>query len=89
MKELGRFPQAEMVWCQEEPRNMGGWTFIRDEIEFCAGKAGVKSPRPSYAGRSAAAATATGLKSKHDEEQAALIAAALGKKEVADSVVSA
>ena len=28
MTELARFKKAEMVWCQEEPRNMGGWTFV-------------------------------------------------------------
>jgi 2-oxoglutarate dehydrogenase E1 component len=89
IKELRRFKSAEMVWCQEEPRNMGGWTFIRDEIEWCAGKAGVKSPRPSYAGRKPSAATATGLLSKHKAEQSALINVALGPKSVDDNIVSA
>jgi 2-oxoglutarate dehydrogenase E1 component len=68
---------------------MGGWTFIRDEIEWCAGKAGVKSPRPSYAGRKPSAATATGLLSKHKAEQSALINVALGPKSVDDNIVSA
>ncbi|MEM1088475.1 MAG: 2-oxoglutarate dehydrogenase E1 component [Pseudomonadota bacterium] len=88
MKELGRFPQAEIVWCQEEPRNMGGWTFIRDEIEWCAGKAGVKAPRPKYAGRPPAAATATGLLSTHEKEKEAFLNAALGEKPVEDSLVT-
>ena len=59
--ELKRFTQAEIVWCQEEPRNMGGWTFIRDEIEWCAGQAGVKQPRQRDSGRPPSAATAPGL----------------------------
>ncbi len=89
MQELKRFAQAEMVWCQEEPRNMGGWTFIRDEIEWCAKQVGVKKPRPKYAGRPPAAATATGLMSKHIEERDALLGAALGDGPVEDSVIGA
>ena len=88
MKELGRFKAAELVWCQEEPRNMGGWSFIRDEIEWCAGHAGVNAPRPKYAGRPPSAATATGLLSKHKAEQAALVDTALSKQQVQDSIVT-
>ena len=87
--ELKRFPGAEMVWCQEEPRNMGGWTFMRDEIEWTANQAGVKNARPKYAGRPPSAATATGLLSQHNKEKDALIAAALGNQPVEDSIVSA
>ena len=32
--ELSRFPQAEMVWAQEEPKNMGAWSFIEPNIEW-------------------------------------------------------
>ncbi len=78
MQELKRFTQAEMIWCQEEPRNMGGWTFIRDEIEWCLEQVGAKHTRPLYAGRPAAASTATGLMSKHIAERDSLIDAALG-----------
>ncbi len=88
MKELGRFKAAELVWCQEEPRNMGGWSFIRDEIEWCAGQADVKAPRPKYAGRPPSAATATGLLSKHKAEQAALVDTALSQTPVQDSIVT-
>ena len=89
IKELSRFPQAEMVWCQEEPRNMGGWTFIRDEIEWCAIQAKAKNPRPNYAGRPAAAATATGLASKHKAELETFLETALGDKPVDDIFASA
>ena len=87
MSELKRFPQAEMVWCQEEPRNMGGWTFIRDEIEWCCQKVGVVEPRPRYAGRPPAAATATGLLGTHNKEKAAFLAMAFGDKPVDDGLV--
>lgn len=88
MTELKRFTQAEVVWCQEEPRNMGGWTFIRDEIEWAAGKVGYKQPRPKYVGRPPAAATATGLLSTHNREKDAFIGAALSEKPVEDSLVT-
>ena len=88
MKEMSRFKQAEFVWCQEEPRNMGGWTFIRDEIEWCAAQIGAKIPRPRYAGRAPSAATATGLLSKHNAEQNALVTTALSPDPVDDRIVS-
>ncbi|MGE5156753.1 MAG: 2-oxoglutarate dehydrogenase E1 component [Gemmatimonas sp.] len=63
--ELGRFKGAEMVWCQEEPRNMGAWHFIEPYLEWVLNQIGATHRRPRYAGRAAAAATATGLMSKH------------------------
>ena len=86
--EMKRFPQAEIVWCQEEPRNMGGWTFIRDELEWCAGQAGLKQTRPKYAGRPPSAATATGLFSKHQAEQKALIDTAFSPDPVDDRTLA-
>jgi 2-oxoglutarate dehydrogenase E1 component len=75
--ELKRFPKADIVWCQEEPRNMGGWTFVEPYLEFCLEKAGMKASRAVYAGRQASASTATGLLSKHKAQQDALVEAAL------------
>jgi 2-oxoglutarate dehydrogenase E1 component len=62
---LGRFRKAEIVWCQEEPRNMGSWHFIEPYLEWILGQIDAPNKRPRYAGRAAAAATATGLMSKH------------------------
>jgi len=89
MNELKRFGHAEMVWCQEEPRNMGGWTFIRDEIEWCCAKVGVSQPRPKYVGRPPAAATATGLLSTHNREKEQFLDIALSDKSVDDGLVQA
>jgi 2-oxoglutarate dehydrogenase E1 component len=75
--ELGRFPRAEFVWCQEEPRNMGAWTFIEHNIEWVLEHVGAKQTRPRYVGRAAAASTATGQLSRHLHEQKALVAEAL------------
>ncbi|MBA5776955.1 2-oxoglutarate dehydrogenase E1 component [Stappia sp. F7233] len=63
--ELSRFKNADMVWCQEEPKNMGSWTFIQPYVEWVLGQIGAKCDRPRYVGRAASAATATGLMSKH------------------------
>jgi 2-oxoglutarate dehydrogenase E1 component len=63
--ELARFKKADVVWCQEEPKNMGSWTFVEPYLEWVLKTAGAKVDRPRYVGRSASAATATGLMSKH------------------------
>lgn len=68
----------EVVWCQEEPRNNGAWFFVESQIEEALGAA--KSPvrRPRYSGRAPAASPATGFAARHQHEQAALVADALG-----------
>jgi 2-oxoglutarate dehydrogenase E1 component len=78
MTELTRFKQAEIVWCQEEPRNMGAWFFVDTFIEWVLNQIGAKTRRPRYAGRPAMAATATGLMSKHQAQLKALLEEALG-----------
>jgi 2-oxoglutarate dehydrogenase E1 component len=75
--ELSRFPNADVVWCQEEPRNMGAWTFIDPNLEWVLEHTNLKVKRARYAGRAASAATATGLASKHAAEQKALVEQAL------------
>jgi 2-oxoglutarate dehydrogenase E1 component len=68
MTELARFPNAELVWCQEEPKNMGGWTFVDPWIELTLEKLDVKAKRARYVGRPASASTAAGLMSRHLKE---------------------
>ena len=76
-EELGRFKQAEVVWCQEEPENMGAWTFIDRRLEAIMIEHGMSPDRPRYIGRVEAAAPATGLMQRHMEEQAMLVDDAL------------
>jgi 2-oxoglutarate dehydrogenase E1 component len=75
--ELSRFPRAEIVWAQEEPRNMGAWNFIEPNVEWVLQHTPIVNPRPRYVGRTPAAATATGLASKHNQEQKTLVEQAL------------
>ena len=70
-----------IVWCQEEPENMGAWMFADRRIERVLTALKHKCKRPEYAGRAAAASPATGLARVHAAEQAALVRTALGVKE--------
>ena len=71
--ELARFKKAELVWCQEEPRNMGGWSFVEPWLELSLDKQKLKMKRPRYVGRPASAATAVGIMSRHQKELAAFL----------------
>ncbi|MEM1238106.1 MAG: 2-oxoglutarate dehydrogenase E1 component [Pseudomonadota bacterium] len=77
VKELERFKQAEVIWCQEEPKNQGAWSFIEPNIEWVLSRIKAKYPRPVYVGRATSASPATGLASQHKAQQAALVNDAL------------
>jgi len=76
--EIARFKGAEIVWCQEEPKNQGAWFFVEPNIEWVLGHVGARQTRPHYVGRAASASPATGLASRHKAEQDALVNEALG-----------
>jgi 2-oxoglutarate dehydrogenase E1 component len=78
VQELGRFPRAQFVWCQEEPRNMGAYSFLESYLEWALHQVGAQSERPIYAGRPASAATATGQMSQHLKQLQGLLDDALG-----------
>ncbi|WP_371037401.1 2-oxoglutarate dehydrogenase E1 component [Rhodosalinus sp. FB01] len=77
VKELERFKQAEILWCQEEPKNQGAWTFMEPNLEWVLGRIGAEHGRPRYVGRPASASPATGLASQHKKQQEALVDEAL------------
>ena len=77
-RELARFPGAEIVWCQEEPKNQGAWFFVEPNIEWVLGRTRPDGGRAEYAGRPASASPATGLASQHKAEQEKLVRDALG-----------
>ena len=77
--ELSRFRNAEMVWCQEEPKNMGAWSFIDPYLEWVLAHIDAKHQRVRYTGRPAAASPATGLMSKHLSQLEAFLEDALGE----------
>jgi len=75
--ELKKYPDAEIVWCQEEPENQGAWSFLDRRIEGVLKDLKHKAGRPQYAGRRAAAAPATGSLKVHNAEQEMLLNEAL------------
>ena len=75
--EMKKYKNAEVVWCQEEPANMGCWTFVDRRIEFALEDISIKAKRPVYAGRMPAASPATGLMKVHVKEQNQLVEWAL------------
>ncbi|WP_455479393.1 2-oxoglutarate dehydrogenase E1 component [Bartonella sp. B23] len=75
---LSRFLQAEVVWCQEEPKNMGAWSFIEPYLEWVLTHINAQYSRARYAGRPASASPATGLMVKHLEQLSAFLEDALG-----------
>ncbi len=73
MTELARFANAELVWCQEEPKNMGGYTFVDPWLELTLARMSIKAKRARYVGRPASASTAAGLMSRHTRELKAFL----------------
>ena len=74
---LSDTPNAEFVWCQEEPKNQGAWSFIEPNLELVLNKIKTKAKRPAYAGRAASASPATGFATQHKKQQTNLIDEAL------------
>ena len=76
-RALAPYRNAEMVWCQEEPSNMGAWQFMDRRTEAVLGALGGTAKRLRYVGRHAASSPATGLARTHAAEQVALVSTAL------------
>ncbi len=74
---LKYYKKADVVWCQEEPMNMGAWSFLDRRLEKVLIEADIKAKRPLYIGRPEAASPATGLVSRHLFEQNLLVSQAL------------
>jgi 2-oxoglutarate dehydrogenase E1 component len=70
---LKRFKNAELVWCQEEPKNMGGWMFVDPWLELTLERLNIKAKRARYVGRPASASTAAGLMTRHLRELEAFL----------------
>lgn len=80
-EELKRYKNAEVVWCQEEPENMGAWRFVGPRIGDILEELGRASLKIGYVGRKEAASTAAGYLKIHEAEQKSLVAQALALPE--------
>ena len=75
---LKRFKNAdEFIWCQEEPENMGAWSFVEKYINWTLDSIGAKSKTVQYVGRKPSASTATGYLKKHVQQQDEIISKVL------------
>jgi 2-oxoglutarate dehydrogenase E1 component len=74
---LSQYKKAEVVWCQEEPKNMGAWSYVEPYLEWALAQAGGATKRARYAGRPPSASTAAGTMSKHLAQLKALLDEAL------------
>jgi 2-oxoglutarate dehydrogenase E1 component len=79
LDELNRFKNADVVWCQEEPKNMGGWAFVQPYVDWVLEQMGRTHDRPRYVGRPASASTATGLMRTHLAQLQAFLEEAFAK----------
>jgi len=76
-EQLQKYPNADVVWCQEEPKNMGAWTFLDRRMETVLAEMKHKAAWPAYVGRAEAASPATGLLRTHNQQQAEIVDTAL------------
>ncbi|MBF0130164.1 MAG: 2-oxoglutarate dehydrogenase E1 component, partial [Alphaproteobacteria bacterium] len=77
INEITRYPKADLVWCQEEPANMGAFMFVDRRLQYILDELDRAQRWPIYAGRAASASTASGLLKRHHAEQALLVEQAL------------
>ena len=85
-EELEQYKDCEIVWCQEEPKNMGAWEFVKDRINIVIGKIISQEKNIHFIGRKAAAPPATGVFDRHLANQKNLIrlATEANMKEIED-----
>ncbi|RHZ12264.1 hypothetical protein DYB31_002406 [Aphanomyces astaci] len=77
-EQAAKYKNAEIKWVQEEPENMGFWTYVSPRIETALTKISHDSRRPTYIGRPTSAAPATGYGAVHVLEQNRIVKKALG-----------
>ena len=78
-KILKRYKNAEFIWCQEEPKNMGAWNTVRNYIDRTLEIIDFKNTKVNYIGRHASSTTATGNYNKHLAEQKKILEKVFGK----------
>jgi 2-oxoglutarate dehydrogenase E1 component len=77
-QQASAYPNAEIVWAQEEPMNMGAWSYVEPRIVTALKETEThKDKRPFYAGRDPTGSVATGNKKMHEQEEYSLLSEAL------------
>ena len=78
-KILKRYENAEFIWCQEEPKNMGAWNTVKNYIEWSLNYIKAENKKVNYIGREPAASPASGYLKKHLAEQNEILEKVIGK----------
>lgn len=73
IEEIQKYPNAEIIWAQEEPMNAGAWSYVEPRVYTVFKKLGLRSKDLIYAGRDPSASTATGNKKQNEREEAAIL----------------
>ena len=76
---LKKYKNADFVWCQEEPKNMGAWNTVRNYIDRILEIIQSRENKVKYAGRKASSSTATGNLNKHLAQQKEIMEKVVGK----------
>lgn len=71
-RALSRYPDAEILWCQEEPANMGAWSYLDRRLESILRALGNRCAWPHLVSRPENASTAIGTTAEHDADQLSL-----------------
>eukprot|EP00244_Chara_vulgaris_P003035 TRINITY_DN15435_c0_g1_i1.p2 TRINITY_DN15435_c0_g1~~TRINITY_DN15435_c0_g1_i1.p2 ORF type:complete len:247 (+),score=49.04 TRINITY_DN15435_c0_g1_i1:83-742(+) len=81
IREIDRYSNAEVVWCQEEPMNMGAWSFIHPRLALVMKRLNRGGhDEVKYVGRPPSSATATGFGGLHAQEQREVVEKAMAKE---------
>jgi 2-oxoglutarate dehydrogenase E1 component len=80
--ELAHYRDAEVIWCQEEPRNMGAWSYVDRKIEEVLRLVGNGCRWPTCISRPDCASTAIGTADEHNADQAELVRRAVSASEI-------
>ena len=76
---LKKYKNADFIWCQEEPKNMGAWNTVRNYIDRISEIIQSKENKVKYVGRKASSSTATGNLNKHLAQQKEIMEKVVGK----------
>ncbi len=71
--ELKHYTDSEIIWAQEEPKNMGAWGFVKGRLESVMQEVKVKQEKIFYVGRSPAASPAAGSLERHLSNQETIL----------------
>ena len=80
-KYCAKYDNAEVVWAQQEPKNMGAYSYVMPRVMTATRELNNNEKRPRYVGRMVSSAPATGMSKVHQKEYAMILEGVFGKPE--------